>query len=414
MFPPERRLKNLPLEVIRLILLLIPRTRKSLSVVSLVCRAWRRVILHLLFEAVHISDDDSHEFIVQILGLTDDTAQDPSKYKLSDCVRRLNVDWRVDEQDIDLALVLRRLKNLEHISWEVPVAWKGWHEILGVLYQEPPGLRSLLLILAQDIKSSNPNQIVPLTNLQKLAIGFKEPAWENPRGSPSQALISLIRGARNIACLHLDFQLTESWGEPPWGAAELFSVLSSDHFPKLRSLWVITSNSTIINDFGGPELHQFIENHNQLQELAIIPTMLDGDATATDSPITITPRNMERLLVAPAIRRFIGTTPSFNALLQSGVARQLEALVFSLSPGERLEIGETKLPCLKRLQLLAARLEHWGSVGWAATLGILGKLAPRTPALQELVVDVTSYQGEEFRAENLPKLLRVLGQLPDL
>ncbi|KAG8735014.1 hypothetical protein FRC11_003515, partial [Ceratobasidium sp. 423] len=252
--------------------------------------------------------------------------------------------------------------------------------------------------------------IFPSTNLQKLAIEFEGPSPGKQSEEPSFAIISLVRSAQNIESLHLDFSRAED--KRGWGAAEFFSSLSSDDFPNLRNLWVKSSSLTMINSFGGPELHRFIENHNQLQELTIAPTRYDRDATVTGPPGTTTLRNMEGLM--PSLRCFRGTTPNLNLLLKSGTARQLEALGFLLYPGEHLEVGEAELPCLKRLRIRAIGLQYWASIDWATILGILGKLASRTPTLQELSVDVTSYRGKAFVMENLPELLRVLGQLLDL
>ncbi|CAE6453962.1 hypothetical protein ACGC1H_002298 [Rhizoctonia solani] len=420
------RLNDLPFDIVSLILWLLPR--RHLSTVSRVCRTWRNAILPLLFKAIYLSKNYPNAFIRQILDETNDTIPQSTKPKLSNYVQRLSIHWRMNKQELeDFSLALQKLENLRHITWEVaPFPWMGWDNTIGLLHSKSPGLQSLRLIVDQDadaigfnigdenlafqtdvagLEPGDSDKTVVLTNLSKLSIEFRTPSSKRPVRVP-QEIVSLIRSARNLESLRLDFgRLETNWSSSriSWGAADIFTFLPSDYFPNLRSIRIRSSNLAKLGVFGGPELCRFLENHNHLEELVISPIRRVGVPANVGTTV---PQVVERLM--PSIRRFTGTTPSVNALLGSRLARQLEALELFVYPRDSLETGVSELPCLNELRL---RISYPGrNREWKTIWDVLGNLASRTTALRELSIETYGL----CTADELPSLLHALSRLPNL
>ncbi|CAE6501219.1 unnamed protein product [Rhizoctonia solani] len=407
---------DLPFEIIQQIFRQIPPTRDSLSPASLVCKAWREIILPLLFNEIRLSNEGQNSFIKRILDETKDTS---TKSKLSNYVRRLVICRPMDEQELrELGLAIQIMKNLEHITWNTsPLSSMGWDSTIGLLQQKSPQLRSLRLIITQDAhciklkegirpelllpqagavetgEYSDSEQVNGFPNLQRLFIEFDESHSSQRDGElriPPE-IPYLIRGARNIESLHLDFRQVEVGSIIPlWGLDQLFSLLPLDYFPNLRSIQILSSHLQDIDHFVGPEFRRFIASHNQLKQVVITSFRQPHP----NSPQTTTSRDVERLM--PSVCYFGGTGSSVDVFLQSSLAGKLEGLELTVHYKKILQTQIPELPRLKKLLIRSFYSQTQGREPWNTMLRALDQLAPKTPYLRKLTIRVDNLWKSKY------------------
>ncbi|KAJ1301997.1 hypothetical protein OPQ81_000832 [Rhizoctonia solani] len=282
----------------------------------------------------------------------------------------------------DFTLAVPKLTTLEHITWDVtPFPWVKWYNTIRVWHHELPTLRTLQLIISQNGgEAGDDSETVALTNLQSLAIKFTGVFSVRPDKGPN-------------------FQ------KPHQG-----SDLVGEPLNYLRLCLQNISQTCAV----GPAFRRFIENHNQLQDLVIHPIDDGGWLGNVDPPLVTATRDMERLI--PSIRQFGGATPNVDVLLASSLAGQLEGLEIFIHPNDPARTGVQDIPSLKVLSLRTFKFKYRSEEAWAVILDVLAVLSPRMPALQELSInlDGSDYWWEKLNPDNLPKLLHVLSQHPDL
>ncbi|CAE6481230.1 unnamed protein product [Rhizoctonia solani] len=426
------QLNDLPPEIIQQIFRQIPPTRDSLSTTSPVCKTWREIILPLLFSSVRLFKQDQNSFIKRIIDETNDATPYSTESKLSSYVRRLVVCRPMDEQEIgELGLAIQIMGNLEHITWDtVPLSSMGWNNTIGLLQQRSPQLRSLQLILTQDASAiklaggvgpklllhqaegretdehNDSEQVIAFHNLRKLSIKFDESSHGGMSEEFPPEILYLIRGARSIESLHLDFERIE---ESHYQAIdEIFTSLSSDYFPDLSSIQIVSSRLLHIDHFGGPEVRRFIARHNQLKRVIITSTRCPDP----NPPETITARDVE--IIMPSVRYFGGTPSGVGVFLQSSLAGQLEGLELSVHFKEILQTRVPELSRLKKLLIRSYYCQNRGNRAWTTILRVLDQLASKTLCLRELTIRVDSLWRGKYDSHNLPKLPHGLTQLPNL
>ncbi|KAH7345582.1 hypothetical protein B0J17DRAFT_640431 [Rhizoctonia solani] len=340
----------------------------------------------------------------------------------------------MNEQELkNFGLAIQGLRNLEHITWDILFpSYTGWDCTIGLLRRKSPALRSLRLIIPQDAytiklaettrpkrllsraeeveadESGDSEEIAIFPNLHKLSIKFHDSTYcRLDQDTPSE-IISLIRGARSIESLHLDFEKAEAGLNPfYWGISGLFSSLSSDYFPNLCSIRIVSGKLQNIDHFGGPEFRRFIANHNQLKQ--VVMSLIYPHS---NPPETTTAWNVERLM--PSVCYFGGTASSVGIFLQSSLAGQLEGLELSVDFKTILKTRVPELPYLKELLIRSYYFQNQGNRAWTTILRVLDQLAPKALGLRKLTIRVDNLWRRKYDSHNLPKLSHGLSQLPDL
>ncbi|CAE6501215.1 unnamed protein product [Rhizoctonia solani] len=422
---------DLPPEIIQQIFSQIPPTRDSLSTASLVCKTWREMILPLLFSSVRLFNQDQNSFIKRIIDETNDASPYSTESKLSSYVRRLVVCRPMDEQELrELGLAIQRMENLEHITWDtVPLSSMGWDNTMGLLQRKSPQLRSLQLILTEEASAiklaegfrprlllpqaegretgehNDSEQVIAFSNLRKLSIELNHSPHGRAIGEFSPEILYLIRGARSIESLHLDCARIDDSHQV---INEIFTSLSSDYFPDLRSIQIVSYRLLHIDHFGGPEFRQFIAKHNQLKQVVITSI----GCPYPSPPETVTARDVETIM--PSVRYFGSTASGVGVFLQSSLAGQLEGLELSVHFKRILRTRVPELPRLKKLLIRSYYYQNPGNRAWTTILRVLDQLASKTLCLRELTIRVDSLWRGKYDSHNLPKLSHGLTQLPNL
>lgn len=153
---------NLPVEVVRVILL--PAPRKLLLDASLVCRTWQALAFPLLYHTIWLSKEDKGiKFTNKIVDARTITEKlrNTLIIKLSDCVRHLYaaywIESRLHEILAKFGSAIINLPRLEYLEWYIgsaPLVTSEWHSTLARITKGTPNLTSLKLIVSDKVFSS--------------------------------------------------------------------------------------------------------------------------------------------------------------------------------------------------------------------------------------------------------------------
>ncbi|CAE6508074.1 unnamed protein product [Rhizoctonia solani] len=423
-YPDPMRQRNLPPEIIHMILSLV--SRDSLASSSLVCKIWRAITLPLLYESISListtngphyktwlnfSRFDNHpdELVDRVICETNDE----DLFQISDCVHRLTVAWRMNEQQLqNFSLAVLKMKNLKHLSWAVSVVKKiGWYDTLAMFCQRLPQLHSVQLVLPFNELSIPNKGMNALINLKTLSVGFDQPPMVFERGREIPiTIVRFVTGAQNIESLSLYPEELCSLR-----VVDVMSRLSLHQFPRLRKLCIgslcrqVPLQRFSYSAFG---IWHFIRNQKQLQEL-----MFYAYGGSDRSSWSIFPQGIGAM---PSIRRFGGTTAIIPALLRSGLIGQLEVLDIihteNSTPVALSDLLHDRV--LKGLSLIFPRLKGLRiSISDSETpnnteraINILGMLAAGAPELEELILSTS----QPLNKHNWDSLFEAITKLPSL
>ncbi|CAE6498019.1 unnamed protein product [Rhizoctonia solani] len=254
--------KDLPLEIVQMILSLIPR--KHLPSISLVCKSWRSMIFPVMYQFVRLLSAKDHEVdhlpeyirarfencpenLVDRIELQADI--DWQSMQFSSCIRHLRVEWKMNEQQLQsFGSAVLKLKTLEHLDWKVSaVDSSKWYNILVQFVEKLPQIQSLKLTLPlNDIHLDDSGEIIDLANLKSLTIELDQYTGKQPDEQVPSNIIRLICGARNIESLALDIEVDFTLMEDlylDWEAEDMFAAIFSHQFPRLPMLLLVFGNS---------------------------------------------------------------------------------------------------------------------------------------------------------------------------
>ncbi|KAG8794000.1 hypothetical protein FRC12_000875 [Ceratobasidium sp. 428] len=324
--------KHLPHEIIQTIL---SHSRPwNLPTLSLVCRLWQALAFPFLYRTILLERyRDATLLVDRINAETEDT-----RLRITDCARNLVIDLltpddvRVQANEKRFCLAISKLVHVERLKFGPT----GWLTIdLQLLMPTLNPLKLKYLSLKLDLMDTNYvcSSILSTLHHDNLFLlfsamldlfkdllhisvemsgylgigGYTEPS------EPVTLLAAMIRASPELEYLSLTFPHYELEGivEPSMGY--LFSQLSGDVFPRLRTLRAV---SELISPTS-PPLRHFLLNHPELSTLAFsslhksMPRVFGADEIAA---------------IVPAVRHFEGPAYQVKPLLESKISGQLESL----------------------------------------------------------------------------------------
>ncbi|KAG8771783.1 hypothetical protein FRC12_003414 [Ceratobasidium sp. 428] len=305
--------KPLPHEIIQTIL---SHGRPwNLPNLSLVCRLWQALAFPFLYRTIFFERYWHATLLVdRINAETEDT-----RLRITDCARNLVIDLvtpddvRVEVNEKRLCLAISKLVHVEKLKF----GSTSWFTIdLKLLMPTLNLLKLKDLSLKIDLMDTNSNDIGSIFNFKDLLQISVELSGYLGVGEPSEPvtlLAAMIRASPELEYLSLTFPYYELEEVVEPNMEYLFSQLSGDVFPRLRTLRAV---SELIFPTSST-LRHFLLNHPELHTLAFsslhktMPRVFGPGEIAT---------------IPPAVRHFEGPAYQVKPLLESKISSQLESL----------------------------------------------------------------------------------------